>query len=147
MTSALTFEGGWSARRMRDQGYAFRYLNNPPRVLQQDTHRGTGLRNGGYVQQSWAPTRRVRLTAGARWDTHDFSAESAVSPNAAVSIGVPGGVDVHLGWGQYVQFPELRCGRPHSGVRGCCRSAQITSQSRWRSVWERLRGCEWKDES
>jgi hypothetical protein len=107
MTSAMTLEGGWSTRRMRDQGYAFRYLSNPSRVLQQDTHRGTGLRNGGYVQQSWAASRRVRLTAGARWDAHDLSAESAVSPNAAVSIGAPGGVDVHLGWGQYVQFPEL----------------------------------------
>jgi hypothetical protein len=107
MTSALTFEGGWSTRRMRDEGYAIRYLNNPPRVLQRDRHRGTGLRHGGYVQQSWAASRRLRMTAGARWDSHDLYPTAIVSPNAAVSIGAPGGVDVHLGWGQYVQFPEL----------------------------------------
>ncbi|HYP04926.1 MAG TPA: carboxypeptidase regulatory-like domain-containing protein [Bryobacteraceae bacterium] len=46
MSTALSFEGGWSTRRMRDEGFAFRYLNNPPRVLQQDRHRGTGPRNG-----------------------------------------------------------------------------------------------------
>jgi hypothetical protein len=102
MTPALTFEGGWSARRMRDNGFEYRYLSNPVRVQQLDIHRGTGLRQGGYAQQSWSLGRALRTTAGVRWDTHDLYNSSVVSPNASLTIG-----PVQLAWGQYVQFPEL----------------------------------------
>ncbi|HYP04925.1 MAG TPA: hypothetical protein VER03_01715 [Bryobacteraceae bacterium] len=49
----------------------------------------------------------MRLTAGARWDTHDLYPSTVVSPSAAVTISAPSGIDVHLGWGHYAQFPDL----------------------------------------
>jgi hypothetical protein len=140
VTPSATFEGGWSSRRMRSEGYLYRYLINPTRVLQLDTHRGTGLRNGGYAQQSWARGRRLRLTAGLRWDAHGMYDESTVSPNVSMSLGAPGGFDVNFGCGQYVQFPELALlTSPFGGSRLLPERANHFSMAVEKRLWNTAR--------
>ena len=105
-TSSGTLEAGWSARRLRDTGFENRFLNPFARLI--DVHDGTALRQGGWVQQTWhALNGRLRLSAGTRADAHELSPVHPVSPQASAGYRITSATELQLGWGQYVQFPEL----------------------------------------
>ncbi|MEO8594243.1 MAG: TonB-dependent receptor [Candidatus Solibacter sp.] len=101
-------EVGASLRRLRDSGFANQYLNTTatPRLL--DHYDGTAMREGGYAQQSWMPwAGRLHFTAGVRWDRHSTDEIAALSPNVSASLALASGTRVQLGFGQYVQYPEI----------------------------------------
>ena len=99
---------GGSVRRIRDGGFYNQYQTNTPVPRLLDRADGTAVREGGYAQQSWMPWNgRVHLTAGVRWDHHSISGPAAVSPQTSLSFLLTQGTRLQLGWGQYVQYPEL----------------------------------------
>ena len=105
--SRTPLDFGWSVRRLRDQGNGTQYQTAvTARTL--DRFDGNGTRNGGYLQQSLlAWNGRLHFSAGVRWDHLDIDRDSAVSPQASVSLLVTPTTRLQLGWGQYTQFPEV----------------------------------------
>lgn len=99
---------GASARRLRADGFIYRYQFNPFLVRRLDEYRGTALRDGAYVQQSLRPVQgRVQVTVGGRWDRHSASSPVTLCPAASLSVLPRTTTRIHLGWGQYAQFPDL----------------------------------------
>lgn len=110
---------GWSTRRVRDDGFFNRYQFNPFAIQRLDEFRGTGMRVGGFVQQSWrAASGRVQVALGVRWDRHNVVQLQALSPQASVAFLPRPSTRIHLGWGQYAQYPELRQFFSRFGDRG-----------------------------
>jgi len=109
MWSARTpLQVGWSTRELRDEGNSNQYQSvaSKPTVL--DRFNGKSTRTGGYVQQSLiALGGRVHLEAGARWDHDSIDGIPALSPSASASFLLTPYTRLQLGWGQYVQYPEL----------------------------------------
>ena len=102
-------EAGWTVRRLRDDGYTNLYQFNPLAVQRLDEFRGTGLRMGGFVQQSWSGFEgRLNLAAGLRWDRQSVNQIQAASPQVSAAIILRPSTRIHFGWGQYVQYPEIR---------------------------------------
>ena len=101
-------DAGWTFRRIRSSGISNQYQTNSPTPRLLDRSDGTAVRDGGYAQQSWTPLQgMLHLTAGVRWDHHSTDSVTAVSPQMSASIALPSGTRVQLGFGQYVQYPEL----------------------------------------
>ncbi len=100
-------EGGGSFRSVRESGYLQQY--NSPTVIQVlDQYGGTGMLASGFLNQAWSNSNgRVRLSAGGRWDRHSIDAVSTFSPQAGMTVGLWQSAQLQLGWGQYVQFPEV----------------------------------------
>jgi hypothetical protein len=74
---------------------------------------------GGYARQSWtAWSGRVRLTAGARWDSHSIDRAGTVSPQASAAVGLTPSTRLLLGWGEYAQYPEISVFLSPYGNRG-----------------------------
>ncbi len=110
---------GASVRRIRDGGFYNQYqVNSPlPRLL--DRFDGTGVREGGYVQQSWAPREgRLHFTAGARWDRHSIDEITTLSPQVSAAFLATSTMRIQMGWGEYVQYPELSILTSPLGSRG-----------------------------
>lgn len=108
-TGRNALEAGWSARRLRSEGFESSYILNSDSVRVRDRYRGTALRQGGYAQQSWSALHnRVRLSAGFRWDRHDLAAPTPLSAHAAAGFGLTSTTQLQLGWGQYVQYPDMQ---------------------------------------
>ena len=105
---AAALEGGWSFRRIRQDGYSVFRRSSAPQVIVEDEYRGTGLRSGGYLQQRWEPWSRVRLTAGARFDRHSANEAGAVSPHASASLRVAPATRLRMAWGHTVQYAAPR---------------------------------------
>lgn len=106
--SGAAIEAGWSARRIRSEGFDNQYINTVSNLRVRDQHRGNAVRQGGYLQQSWTtPAKRMKLSVGFRYDWHDRARAAVVSPHASAGFGVTSSTQVHVGWGQYVQFPEV----------------------------------------
>jgi hypothetical protein len=105
--SRAPLDFGVSVRQLRDEGYGDQYQTaTSTRLL--DRYHGDGTREGGYVQQSFlAWNGRLHLTAGVRWDHENVDRDSAVSPQASISLMVTPSTRLQLGFGQYVQFPEI----------------------------------------
>ncbi|HWC95822.1 MAG TPA: TonB-dependent receptor, partial [Candidatus Sulfopaludibacter sp.] len=105
--SRAPLDFGVSMRRLRDEGYGTQYQSaTSTRTL--DRARGTATRASGYAQQSFLAWKgRVHLTAGARWDHENVNGIPSVSPQASVSLMLTSSTRLQLGWGQYVQYPEL----------------------------------------
>jgi hypothetical protein len=105
--SRAPLDFGVSLRRLRDEGYGTQYQSaTSTRTL--DRARGNATRTGGYAQQSFLAWKgRLHFTAGARWDHENVDGESAVSPQTSISLMLTPSTRVQLGWGQYLQFPEL----------------------------------------
>jgi len=99
---------GGSVRRPRADGFVFRYQFNPFLVRRLDEYRGSGLRGGGYLQQSlhWL-AGRVQVAAGGRWEGDGTGGQGVFSPSASLALMPRPGTRLHLGWGQYAQFPDL----------------------------------------
>jgi carboxypeptidase family protein/TonB-dependent receptor-like protein len=105
---ANTFDFGGVVRRLRDDGYSWRYEFSPAASRPLDLFRGTGLRSGAYAQQSFALLAgRIHLAAGLRWDRHSVSSVDVTSPYASVALQPFAGTRIQFDWGQYAQFPEL----------------------------------------
>lgn len=106
--SGNPFEAGWSLRRIRGDGADIRYRSPAPELRWRDQYAGTALRKGAYAQQSVSLMGgHLRLTVGLRWDEHDTNGVSSLAPQAAVSISPLEKTQVRLGWGQYVQHPDI----------------------------------------
>ncbi len=104
--NALNF--GWSARRIRDTGFFNRYQYVPLALLNLDDFGGVGTRLGAYGEQSWrAAQGRMHASAGLRWDRHTVDRINALSPQAALALSPSSSTRIDLGWGQYVQYPDL----------------------------------------
>jgi outer membrane receptor for ferrienterochelin and colicin len=105
-SSPLDF--GATVRRPRDAGDSIRYQSTVtnPRLL--DTWNGTAVQSGGYAQQSWSGlSGALHLSAGVRWDHHSLDGITATSPQASAVLYVTKSTRFQLGWGEYVQFPEV----------------------------------------
>ena len=50
---------------------------------------------------------RLHFTAGIRWDHHSTDDIAAVSPPFSAALTLAQGTRIQLGFGQYVQYPEL----------------------------------------
>lgn len=99
---------GWSVRKIRDQGFANRYQSTTLTLRLLDRFDGTDMRVGGYAQQSWTLwSGHLYFTAGARWDHESLGGSAAVSPQASVGFAITPATRIQLGWGQYVQYPEV----------------------------------------
>ena len=104
---------GASLRWIRTDGYLnFPFFNpfaNQIILAQLDNFQGAGLREGGFVQQSWkAGGGRLMLSSGVRWDRHSVDQVSAASPQASVAFLLRPSTRINLGWGQYLQYPEMQ---------------------------------------
>ncbi len=121
-TPRATLEGGWSARRIRDNGFENRYQFNPTAVRRLEDHAGHGWRLGGYLEQTWSSSGgRIRGAAGARWDRHSVNGIQAVSPHVS-------GRAATFGWagGSTCNTPSCAgFSRPPAGA-GCSRSDPTT---------------------
>jgi hypothetical protein len=99
---------GWSVRRLRDGGLYNQYQTGTPAPRLLDRFNGTALRESGYAQQAWtAWSGALHWNAGVRWDHHSIDGVAAASPTASVALMLTQGTRVQLGWGQYVQYPEV----------------------------------------
>ena len=102
------FDAGWSFRRIRSSGISNQYQTGSSVARLLDRSDGTADREGGYAQQSWMPLKgMLHFTGGVRWDHHSIDGVTAVSPQASASIALSQATRVQLGFGQYVQYPEL----------------------------------------
>ncbi len=105
--SAGSFDFGVSSRRLRDEGLTAQYqtVATAPRLL--DHFNGTGVLTGAYGSQSWTGwSGHLHLTAGIRESHDSLDRIGAATPQASASL-VFGATRMQLGWGQYVQFPEV----------------------------------------
>jgi hypothetical protein len=99
---------GWTFRRLRSGGISNQYQTGSTAARLLDRSDGTADREGGYAQQSWMPLKgMLHFTGGVRWDRHSIDGVMAVSPTASASIALSQGTRLQLGFGQYVQYPEL----------------------------------------
>lgn len=111
-------DAGFSVRNAREAGFSEEYLDpGPVNVL--DTYRGSGTLGGGYFEQSWQMAEgRLQLSTGGRWDHHSIDRVTALSPHAGATFNPWRSLRVELGWGQYVQYPQISeltasLGSPH----------------------------------
>ncbi len=107
-SSKSQLDVGWSVRKQKDSGYSNQFLSTTPFVRLLDHDDGTALHGGGFAQQSWTLANgRLRLSAGVRGDKLSLDNVGAVSPQASISGAVTRTTRLDLGWGQYVQYPEI----------------------------------------
>ena len=112
-------DAGWSLRRLRSNGFSDQYQTGSPLPRLLDHSDGTALRESGYAQQSWMPwAGRLHFTAGARWDHHSVDDVAVLSPQASASLALAEGTRIQLGFGQYVQYPEITLLTSPLGSRG-----------------------------
>jgi hypothetical protein len=101
-------DAGWSVRRIRSSGFENRYQFNPVATQRLEDYAGHAWRLGGYLEQSWKTAGgRLQFSAGMRWDRHSVDEVQAVSPHASLGARLWRGAELHFGWGQYVQYPDL----------------------------------------
>jgi hypothetical protein len=124
-----TLDFGASLRQLRDSGRSIQYQSSataPPRLL--DRFDGAATLLGGYAQQSWTGlSGALHLSAGVRWDRHSIDDVAAVSPQASAAFYVTPSTRIQLGWGEYVQYPEISLLTSPLGGRGLLptRSVQV----------------------
>ncbi|MGA2131496.1 MAG: TonB-dependent receptor [Bryobacteraceae bacterium] len=105
-SSAGALNAGWSMRLIRDSGFANQFVTSPLRIEQ--SWNGTARMDGGYLQQSYALFGgRLRLTGGVRSDHDTGDGVTATSPTASANLALTKSTHFQLGFGQYVQFPDL----------------------------------------
>ncbi len=102
---AHVLEAGYGLRRLRDSGDQTFYYPGPQR---DPAGNGTGLRQGGYLQQSSSLLgKRLELMAGVRWDRMNMVGVQPVSPQASASLRVLRSTSLQFGFGRYLQFGEI----------------------------------------
>jgi hypothetical protein len=105
--SHTSLDAGFSVRSIRDAGYLEQY--NSPTILQLlDVYKGAGLLAGGFVDQSWTTWNgHLHLNIGTRWDRHSTDGVTSISPQSSLAFSPWSSTRFQLGWGQYVQYPEI----------------------------------------
>jgi hypothetical protein len=99
---------GVSARQLRDSGQSVQYQSVATNIRLLDHANGNATHTGGFAQQSWNGLGgKLHLSAGARWDHENLDRVGAASPQASAALYVTPSTRVQLGWGEYVQFPEV----------------------------------------
>lgn len=110
---------GVSVRQLRDSGRSVQYQSVATSIRLLDHFDGTATHTGGFAQQSWnGLSGMLHLSAGARWDRENVDGVSAVSPQASAALYLTHSTRLQLGWGQYVQYPELSILTSPLGGRG-----------------------------
>lgn len=109
---------GFSLRSQSEAGYLVEY--NSPTILQVlDRYRGKGVLAGAYVEQGWTTANgHLHLTAGGRWDRQSIDRVSTFTPQAGITFSPWSPTQIQVGWGQYVQFPEVYQLTSNLGHRG-----------------------------
>jgi len=98
---------GVSVRNIRDAGFSEDFLG-PGAANVLDTYGGSGTLSGGFLEQSWSIAEdRVLVSAGGRWDHHSIDRVTAFSPHLGATFSPWHSLRLELGWGQYVQYPEI----------------------------------------
>ena len=107
ITPGAVFDVGFSARRVSGSGNFLNQLTPPlaPQVL--DSYRGSGIRTGGYAQQSFHLARRIELKIGGRADHHDANPVIAWSPYVSLGVKLGEGARLSLAWSQAAQFGDV----------------------------------------
>ncbi len=105
-SSNAPLQAGTSFRRLHDDGFSAQYNFNPLAVRRRDNWHATGLRGGGYLEQSWNKGP-LRLGAGARFDGFSEAGPTAVSPHASATVQVGRGTRLQAAWSQSIQYPAL----------------------------------------
>ncbi len=109
--AAAPLDFGFGVRRIRDDGQFWSFYYTSPNTLAratEDRFRGTGVRKGGYLQQSLNLVQeRVRAVFGGRWDRHSVNQVAVVSPFTSLALAPRRGTELRLAWGQYAQFPGV----------------------------------------
>ena len=124
-----TLDFGWSARAIRDQGYANQYQSNLTfRLL--ENYRGNATRGGGYLAQSWSTwAGRLHFTAGGRADHDSLDRKTVWLPQASVALSATKSTRLQFAWGEYAQFPEVSQLTSNLGNKGLlpARTIQLTA--------------------
>jgi hypothetical protein len=107
LTPRAVLDWGVTVRRLRDDGFSNRLLAPPSPPFAIERYRGSGLRSGGYVQQSWSPWKRVQLIAGGRLDRHSVNEVGTASGYASAAVGLWPQARLFLTWGSTAQYPEI----------------------------------------
>ena len=103
------FEAGYTARRLRDSGYAVFFDAGVPGPTLGNVVNGTGLRQSGFAQQgSSFFGHRLSIMAGIRWDQLDQIESHPVTPQASAAWHVTSRTQLQFGYGRYAQFPDFR---------------------------------------
>jgi hypothetical protein len=61
---------------------------------------------GGFLENTWAPSSRVSLTAGVRYTNNRYLDEKHVEPRVSFRVPLTTTLDLHGAWGKYHQMPE-----------------------------------------
>lgn len=111
-------EAGYDARRLRGSSHDRLYCAScPPQfALEEFISQGSGLRQGGYVQQSSTVLGdRLQLMGGLRWDHLEGIGPTPVSPQVSASLRVAHATSVQFAFGRYLQFGDIsQMGRQYS---------------------------------
>jgi hypothetical protein len=130
-----TLDFGWSARAIRDQGYADQYQSNlTARLL--ENYRGNSTRGGVYFVESFSAwSGLLHLAAGGRFDRDSLDRHPVWLPQASLSLSPAKSTRFQLAWGEYAQYPEVAQLTSNLGNRGLlpARTIQFTA-----SVEQRL---------
>ena len=100
------FEAGFSARRITSSGYSQQLFNAPAQPFLLDSYRGSGVRTGGYAQQSLRLHKHVDLKLGTRVDHQDVAGSAVASPYATLGIQLLEKTRLSLAWSHSVQYPD-----------------------------------------
>ena len=141
MSPTATLDAGLSVRRQRDAGSRVQYLSTATNIRLLDRFDGTATRTGGFAQQSWTGfSGMLHLSAGVRWDDQSMDGIAAVSPQASATVSATHSTRLQLGWGQYVQYPDIALLTSPMGARWMppLRSNQATAAIEQR-IGERTR--------
>jgi hypothetical protein len=102
------FDAGVSVRQLRDAGQSIQYQSVATNIRVLDRWNGTGTHTGGFAQQSWTGLGgMLHLAAGVRWDHENVDGVAAVSPQCSAALYLTHSTRIQMGWGQYVQYPEI----------------------------------------
>lgn len=106
-TQKHSVTAGFSLRALGEDGFTETY-NQLRSIRQYNRYRRTGYLAGGYAGEAWNGLHdRLHVATTVRWDRHSVDQVTAVSPQAGLTLRLVGSLNLQLGWGQYVQFPEL----------------------------------------
>jgi len=98
-------EAGWDTRRLRQNYQSYRYYYGETYARGVD---GTGVRQGGYAQQSSSIlSGRMQVSGGLRWDRQSRKGEQPISPQASISYKVAPSTHVQFAFGRYAQFADV----------------------------------------
>jgi hypothetical protein len=98
---------GINVRAIRGAGLAQQY-SSAAVLRMRGAYDATGTLAGGFLGQSWSlMSNRINLSAGWRWDHHSIDGVNAFSPQTSFAFRPLSSMSLQLGWGQYVQYPEI----------------------------------------